>query len=206
MKALILYQPPRRWISTLTCGDGRSPRSARREDIRRADRYDGHDLPRLVGRRVVPGLASHAGAAEKPAAGLGSMAADRGGATLIGRVEDAGTGHCPGCLARLRRQPLLPGRRSPETVNLSAGERVRGALHIQTVNSRHSQLPATLPRHRHQVSRQLPALVPSHRTRRPTDPESMLGRSHGEAMHTVRELSLDLIPTALNIDLCDPTL
>ena len=28
----------------------------------------------------------------------------------------------------------------PEALNLSAGERVRGAFHIQTVNSRHSQL------------------------------------------------------------------
>ncbi len=35
-----------------------------------------------------------------------------------------------------------------ETVNLSAGERVRGALHIQTVNSRHSQLKGFLRRYR----------------------------------------------------------
>ena len=56
-----------------------------------------------------------------------------------------------------------------ESINASAGERVRGALHIQTVNSRHSQdqgLPARLPRHRHQVPGQLSEVVPSHRTRR----------------------------------------
>ena len=74
-----------------------------------------------------------------------------------------------------------------ETVNLSAGERVRGALHIQTVNSRHSQLKGFLRRSRGIATKYLDSYLrwfPSHRTRRPTDPESMLGRSHGEAMHT----------------------
>ena len=79
-----------------------------------------------------------------------------------------------------------------ETINRSAGERVRGAVHIQTVNSRHSPdqgLPATLPGHRHQVSRQLPAVVSSHRTRRPPAPESLPDRSHGKTMPTFCELS-----------------
>ncbi len=121
------------------------------------------------------------------------VAADRGGATLSRTlptvnadslkealepviapdallVSDASRCYPPAAAARLRH----------ETVNLSAGERVRGALHIQTVNSRHSQLKGFLRRYRG-IATKPPALVPSHRTRRPTDPESMLGqpwRSH----------------------------
>ena len=41
-----------------------------------------------------------------------------------------------------------PPHSATRTVNLSAGERVRGALHIQTVNSRHSQLKGFLRRYR----------------------------------------------------------
>ena len=35
-----------------------------------------------------------------------------------------------------------------ESINASAGERVRGAVHIQTVNSRHSQIKGILRRRR----------------------------------------------------------
>ena len=52
-----------------------------------------------------------------------------------------------------------------EALNLSSGERVRDAFHIQTVNNRHSRLKQFLRRYRgrrNKVSRQLPAMVPAH--------------------------------------------
>ena len=78
-----------------------------------------------------------------------------------------------------------------ESINRSAGERVRGALHIQTVNSRHSEIKGSCeaPRHRNQVPRQLSQVVPSHRTRRPAIPESLSRSGDGQAMPTVCELS-----------------
>ena len=74
-----------------------------------------------------------------------------------------------------------------ESINVSAGERIRGALHIQTVNSRHSQIKGFLrarPRHRHQVPRQLSEVVPSHRTRRPAIAKSLPGGGDDETMPT----------------------
>ncbi|MFN7002958.1 MAG: IS1595 family transposase, partial [Roseinatronobacter sp.] len=42
-----------------------------------------------------------------------------------------------------------------ETINLRAGERVRGEIHIQTVNSRHERLKSFLRRHRGIATRYL---------------------------------------------------
>ena len=51
---------------------------------------------------------------------------------------------------------------SHEVLNQSAGERVRGELHIQTVNSLHERIKTFLRARRgHQIPRQLPAMVPS---------------------------------------------
>ena len=63
-------------------------------------------------------------------------------------VSDGGASYPP-CAAALRV--------SHEALNRSMGERVRGDLHVQTVNSRHSRLkdPAPPPRHRHPLSGQL---------------------------------------------------
>lgn len=90
------------------------------------------------------------------------MAADRSGATFSGvldavtgktlaehlapvvdkdilLVTDGGTAYPP-CAARLAV--------THEVLNQSAGERVRGDLHLQTVNSRHERLKTFLRRHR----------------------------------------------------------
>ncbi len=69
------------------------------------------------------------------------------------REAGAGASDRPGRPARLRRRSLPSPRRrgarhSRESVNRSAGERVRGAVHIQTVNSRHSQIKGFLRRFR----------------------------------------------------------
>ena len=55
---------------------------------------------------------------------------------------------------------------SHEVMNQSAGERVRGELHIQTVNSLHERIKTFLRVRRggHQIPRQLPAMVPSRRS------------------------------------------
>ncbi len=62
------------------------------------------------------------------------------------REGGAGAGRRAGRLARLRRQPPLSACRSGardishESIDDDVGERVRGALHIQTVNSHHSRI------------------------------------------------------------------
>ena len=66
------------------------------------------------------------------------------------REGGAGAGRRPRCLARLRRQPLLSARRSgarhPAREHQRRRRRAgpRRALHIQTVNSRHSQIKGFL--------------------------------------------------------------
>ena len=63
-----------------------------------------------------------------------------------------------------------------ESINGAAGERVRGALHIQTVNSRHSQIKGFLRGFHGIATKYLDSYlrwVPSHRTRRPAVPESL---------------------------------
>ena len=73
-----------------------------------------------------------------------------------------------------------------ESINGAAGERVRGALHIQTVNSRHSQIKGFLRGFRgivHQVPRQLSQVVPSHRTRRPAIAESVSQGGNGQTAY-----------------------
>ena len=65
------------------------------------------------------------------------------------REGGAGAGRRTGCAARLRRHRCYPPVAAAldiphESINASAGERVRGALHIQTVNSRHSQIKGFL--------------------------------------------------------------
>ena len=75
------------------------------------------------------------------------MAADRSG-TQRGAAQGrcGGARGCPrsggreGRPAGLRRRRELPTLRSHEALNRSMGERVRGDLHVQTVNSRHSRL------------------------------------------------------------------
>lgn len=61
-------------------------------------------------------------------------------------VSDGGTSYPP-CAAALKV--------SHEPLNLSAGERVRGDLHIQTVNNRHSLLKDFLRRRRGIASKYL---------------------------------------------------
>ncbi len=56
------------------------------------------------------------------------------------------------------------------------GERVRGAVHNpdgQQPSQPDQGLPATLPRHRHQVSRQLSEVVPSRRPRQASIAKSL---------------------------------
>ena len=67
------------------------------------------------------------------------------------RDAGSGAGRRPRRLARLRRQQVLSAcrgsaRHPARDINRSAGERVRGAVHIQTVNSRHSQIKGFLRR------------------------------------------------------------
>ena len=80
-----------------------------------------------------------------------------------------------------------------ETINRSAGERVRGRRRAHSDGQLAPQpdqgLPAAFPGHRNKVPRQLPAVVSSHRTRRPPAPESLPDRSHGKTTHTICELS-----------------
>ena len=111
------------------------------------------------------------------------MAADRSGTTVSAALP---RGRCGGALAAaldpvVAKDALLVsdgGASYPpcaaalgvshEALNRSMGERVRGDLHVQTVNSRHSRLKDFLrppPRHRHPLSGQLPELVPPRRPR-----------------------------------------
>ncbi len=69
------------------------------------------------------------------------------------REAGTGVGDRPGRPARLRRRALpsarcCGARHSRESVNRSAGERVRGAVHIQTATSRHIQIKGFLRRFR----------------------------------------------------------
>ena len=72
-------------------------------------------------------------------------------------LSDGGRAY-PGCARRLGVQH--------EAVNVSAGRRVRGSYHIQTVNNRHQQFKAFLQPFRggsDQVLGQLPTLVSASR-------------------------------------------
>ena len=65
---------------------------------------------------------------------------------------------------------------------------MRGALHIQTVNSRHSEIKGFLPGFRGIATKNLDSylsVVPSHRTRRPAMPESVSCGGNGQSMHDV---------------------
>ena len=77
-----------------------------------------------------------------------------------------------------------------ESINASAGERVRAAHPDGQQPPQPDQgLPARLPRHRHQVPRQLSEVVPSHRTRRPTIAKSLPRGGNDEAMPRFHELN-----------------
>ena len=79
-----------------------------------------------------------------------------------------------------------------ESINASAGERVRGAVHIQTVNSRHSQIKRFLRGFRGIATKYLDSyleMVPSHRTRRPAIAKSLPRGGNDKAMPTIHELS-----------------
>ena len=93
-----------------------------------------------------------------------------------------------GCYPPAAAQLAIPH----ESINRSAGERVRGRpAHPdgQLSPQPDKGLPAGLPRHRHQVSRQLSQVVPSHRTRQPAIPESLSRGGDGQTMPTLCELS-----------------
>ena len=134
------------------------------------------------------------------------VAADRTGATLSHTLPALNADSvrealepviAPGCLARLRRQPLLSARRSgarhPSREHQPLRRRAcaRRPAHPdrQQPPQRDQGVPARLPRHRNQVPRQLSQVVPSHRTRRPAIPESLSRSGDGQAMPTVCELS-----------------
>ena len=131
------------------------------------------------------------------------VAADRAGATLshtlpalnANSVKQAlGAGRRPGCLARLRRQPLLSARRSGaqhpsrehQRRRRRAGSRRPAHPDGQQPPQPDQGLPAGLPRHRHQVPRQLSQVVPSHRTRRSAIAQSVSRGGDGQTMHTSR--------------------
>ena len=106
-------------------------------------------------------------------------------------VSDGGASYPP-CAAALGV--------SHEALNRSMGERVRGDLHVQTVNSRHSRegLPASSPWHRHPLSRQLPELVPPRWPRPRRQRPGLPRRRRDEVTHTIHELSLAKISTDLD--------
>ena len=94
-------------------------------------------------------------------------------------VSDGGASYPP-CAAALGV--------SHEALNRSMGERVRGDLHVQTVNSRHSRLKDFLrppPRHRHPLSGQLPELVPPRRPRPRRQRPGLPRRRHNKMTHTI---------------------
>jgi transposase-like protein len=79
---------------------------------------------------------------------------------------------------------------SHEALNLSAGERVRGDLHIQTVNSRHEQIKTFLRRHRGVATKYLDnylrwfhlAVLPAR-----SSPRACLSAAMGNLTHTICE-------------------
>ena len=77
-----------------------------------------------------------------------------------------------------------------ESINASAGERVRAAHPDGQQPPQPDQgLPARLPQHRHQVPGQLSEVVPSHRTRRPTIAKSLPRGGNDKAMPRFHGLS-----------------
>ena len=134
----------------------------------------GQDRPKLKGIVEVDGLtclratrdralwiARRASVAARPATDEQVpvlVAADRSG-TTISEVLPAVRDPASGARTRYRHRSVSDGHGSyppcaaamgvrHEALNLSAGERVRDAFHIQTVNSRHSQLKGFLRRYR----------------------------------------------------------
>ena len=93
---------------------------------------------------------------------------------------------CPGLSPTVALPPPLRRRGvSHGALNRSMGERVRGDLHVQTVNSRHSGLPASSPWHRHPLSRQLPELVPPRWPRPRRQRPGLPRRRRDEVTHTI---------------------
>ena len=96
-------------------------------------------------------------------------------------VSDGGRAY-PGCACRLGVQH--------EAVNVSAGQRVRGSYHIQTVNNRHQQWKAFLGPFRGVGTKYLDSnlrwcqQVGLVRARHP--PGDLFGRLNDTAMHTFR--------------------
>ena len=94
-------------------------------------------------------------------------------------VSDGGASYPP-CAAALGV--------SHEALNRSMGERVRGDLHVQTVNSRHSRLKDFLRPRRgiaHPLSGQLPELVPPRRPRPRRQRPGLPRRRRDEVTHTI---------------------
>lgn len=116
------------------------------------------------------------------------VAVDRSGTTISAVLPAVKSAHLQGVLQpHLDRDALLVTDGctsyppcaaamgvSHEILNQSAGERVRGELHIQTVNSRHEQLKTFLRRHRGIATKYLDsylrwfhlAVLPKHQTPR----------------------------------------
>ena len=101
-------------------------------------------------------------------------------------VSDGGASYPP-CAAALGV--------SHEALNRSMGERVRGDLHVQTVNSRHSRLKDFLRPRRGIATRYLDnylSLVPPRRPRPRRQRSGLPRRRRDEVTHTIRELSYPL--------------
>ena len=118
--------------------------------------------------------------------GSGSWSASRAGAAARPRSAASRASRC-----RSWSPPTAAALDIPhESINASAGERVRAAHPDGQQPPQPDQgLPARLPRHRHQVPGQLSQMVPSHRTRRPTIAKSLPRGGNDKAMPTFHELS-----------------
>ena len=139
-----------------------------------------------------------------------------------GPERDTVSACCPGSMRRRSRLPSIRwSRRTPcwsptaarathlaraalgvshEALNRSMGERVRGDLHVQTVNSRHSRLKDFLrprARHRHPLSGQLPELVPRSSASPPAPTTRPASSPPNKVTHTIHELSHDIYRSLL---------
>ena len=117
------------------------------------------------------------------------------GASLAPPLPGGGSASAgPACRDRRGRRDLCasePERRAEAELIAAPASVCAGTLHIQTVNSRHSEIKGFLRAFRGIATKYLDSylVVPSHRTRRPAIAESVSRGGDGQTMPTNRELS-----------------
>ena len=138
--------------------------------------------------------------AASPAAGLSApspaRAAPQGAVAVLRRVACRGRDH-PRCYGTLRDcaehgvpPPHSASSRERQPLCRRAGAQGRAHPDGQQPPQPDQGLPATLPRHRHQASRQLSEVVPSRRPRQASIAKSMPRGGQRQDKPAIRELSL----------------